>query len=346
MAHPGMPKPDVLTMLKADLLRTLARVDADAESSARALAMETDFRKRITSHVESLPRNDAAFSRFNTSPFVVMFYALQKGLTRISEIESAILPAKVFSSMETSAGRMVEAVVLPRYGWEFAPSEMHSLDSAIDGQKRSGDTLCLATLKSGPRCLNDEMSENFADVILSNSAKWATRAKVQKIDFTYGVLYGTKKQSNKKDWHILQNIAKKLPKGLKEAPDNKWSCRFKTSGVDVTVTIRIGVELWNYIAGQDLAFMEICTALVRACVKPSEAETGKAHYTISDLEEIISIAAVPDLFNAKILQRSQLEWLFFLARHFCDGIATGDLAALEHPLSDKHRVRRRPSGRM
>ena len=33
----------------------------------------------------------------------------------------------------------------------------------------------------------------------------------QKKDFTYGVLYGTKKQSNKKDWHILRNIFEKLP---------------------------------------------------------------------------------------------------------------------------------------
>jgi hypothetical protein len=328
MAHPGMPKPDALTMVKADLLRTLVRVDGDAQSSARALAMETDFRKRITSHVSSLPTNDAEFSRFNTSPFVLMFYALQNGLTRISEMEGAILPAKVFSSMETSAGRMVEAVVLPNYGWEFAPSEMHSLDSAIDGQKKSGDTLCLATLKSGPRCLNDEMSENFADVILSNSAKWAARAGIKKIDFSYGVLYGTKKQSNKKDWHILRNIAKKLPKGIKESPENNWRCRFEIDGVDVTVTIRIGVELWNYIAGHDLAFMEIGTALLRACVKPSDTETGKHKYVISDLEDIISIAGVPDSFNTKILQRSQLEWLFFFARHFCDNISAGDVARL------------------
>ncbi|MBL9092305.1 MAG: hypothetical protein JNL96_13855 [Planctomycetaceae bacterium] len=135
MAHAGLPRPDALALRKLDLLETLRRVDGDKAASDRALAMETDFRTRITSHIQSLPTADAKFANFNTSPFVLMFYALQHGYTRISEMEEAILPAKVFSSMETSAGRMIEAVVLPKYGWEFAPSGMHTVNSAIDGKK-------------------------------------------------------------------------------------------------------------------------------------------------------------------------------------------------------------------
>ena len=98
MAHKGMPRPEALTISKSDLLRSLVSVDADKGSSDRALAMETDFRTRITSHVQSLPTKDAKFAKFKTSPFVLMFYTLQHGFTRISEIEEAILPAKVFSS--------------------------------------------------------------------------------------------------------------------------------------------------------------------------------------------------------------------------------------------------------
>ena len=330
MAHDGMPRPDALTLTKEDLIRALVQVDRDTEASDRALAMETQFRNRITNHIGSLPTSDAKFAKFNTSPFVLMFYTLQNGYTRISEIESAILPAKVFSSMETSAGRMVEAVVLPHYGWEFSPSGMHTVNSAIDGKKIAGKTLCLATLKSGPRCLNDEMSENFADTILNNSVAWAKEAGKKKLEFTYGVLYGTKKQSNKKDWHILRNIAQKLPKGIKESPDGKWHCRFEKGGIDVTVTVRIGIELWNYLAGNNLAFMEICTSLVRACVKPTDCESGKCSYTISDLEQVISLGDLPSTFNAKIIQRSQLEWLFFFARHFCDAILPGNLASFKN----------------
>ncbi len=54
-------------------------------------------------------------------------------------------------------------------------------------------------------------------------------------------------------------------------------------------------------------------------------------YTISDLEEIISLAGLPVAFNTKIVQQSQLEWLFFFARHFCDEIRPGNLAALPSP---------------
>ena len=331
MAHRGLPRPDSLVLTKEELLRFLVEVDDDAESSRRVLAMETDFRARIGSHLESLPAKGARFAKFKTNPFVLMFYALQNGFSRLGEIESAILPAKVFSSMETSAGKMVEAVALPQYGWDFEPSAMHSLESAIDGKKIVGDTLRLASLKSGPRCLNDEMSENFADSILANCEEWTKKARKKKLDFTYGVLYGTRKQSNKKDWHILRNIAKKFPEGLKESPDGKWNCRFEKGGVAVTVTVRIGIELWNHIAGHDLAFMEICASLLRSCIKPAEGETGKGSYTISDLHEIVSLAGLPSHFNTKILQRSQLEWLFLFARHFCDEIESGNLAALSKP---------------
>jgi hypothetical protein len=331
MAHKGMPRPDSLVIDKSSLLRNLVRVDNDNASSKRALLMETDFRTRITSHIQSLPTADAKFAKFNTSPFVLMFYALQHGYSKISEIEQAILPAKVFSSMETSAGRMVEAVVLPQYGWEFAPSGMHTTNSAIDGKKVVGDTICLATLKSGPRCLNDEMSENFADTILNNCEAWAKDAGKKELDFTYGVLYGTKKQSNKKDWHILRNIAKKLPAGLRESPNDQWHCSFEKNGILVRVTIRIGIELWNYVAGHDLAFLEIGTSLIRACVAPSEPEAGTYSYRISDINEIIGLDPLSQSFNTKILQRSQLEWLFFFARHFCDEIVPGDLASLRTP---------------
>jgi hypothetical protein len=48
-----------------------------------------------------------------------------------------------------------------------------------------------------------------------------------------------------------------------------------------------------------------------------------------DLDEIISLEPVPKNFNVSILQRSQLEWLFFFARHFCDELLDEDLTAVE-----------------
>jgi hypothetical protein len=58
---------------------------------------------------------------------------------------------------------MIEDVALPVRGWQTVPGGMHTADSALDGKCLTGAVLKAVTLKSGPRCLNDEMSENFAD---------------------------------------------------------------------------------------------------------------------------------------------------------------------------------------
>lgn len=315
-----LPRPPAYVLTKERLLESLASIDADRDATARVLEMETDFRGRIGTHLAALPTEHAPLNKFYTNPFVLLFHSFNKGYSRISELEQDILPAKVFSSMETSAGRMVETVVLPVYGWEVVQSEMHSSYSVVDGKNLVGSTLRLATLKSGPRCLNDEMSKDIAEDIIGNCSTWATDAGVSTIHFTYGVLYGTQKQSNKKDWHILRNIAERINgSDMIVRPTGQWHCEFRHSGVTVSVTVRIGVDLWAYIADADeRAFVELATALIRACVTPTDAHSTKPEFTISDLADIISLDCVPGGFNVSILQRSQFEWLFFVARHFCD----------------------------
>lgn len=322
--HPGLPRPSALEIIKTQLLDSLKKLDSDPAAVQRVLTMETEFRRRIASHVESLPLEDALFAKFNTNPFVLLFHAVRKDYRLVSQIEQDILPAKLFSSMETSAGRMVEQVVLPVYGWQYVPSEMHSAESVLDGKQLKDGLLRCATLKSGPRCLNDEMSENIADAILANVVGWARSAHVKEVDFTYGVLYGTKRQSNKKDWHILRNIEEKLPpKSMLVRPAGRWDCAFKKDGIKVTVTIRIGIELWNHFAESGLAFLEMACAIIRACVTPSDTGPEDYLFTIRDLKSIISLDPVPASYNVSVLQRSQWEWLFFFARHFCDSIENG-----------------------
>ena len=317
--HKGLPRPAPRVMTKPALLSGLRAVDSSPNATRRILAMETEFRRRMAAHIGSLPAEDAELAKFNTSPFVLMIHCLHRGYKRVSQIEADILPAKQFSSMETSAGRMVEVVAMPHYGWDSVPSEMHSTNSALDGKRLVGNTLFLATLKSGPRCLNDEMSENLADSIIGHCTAWAADAGVKTLDFTYGVLYGTPQQSNKKDWHILRNLKEKLPaRSMAVRPDNRWDCRFAKGGIDVTVSVRIGADWWRHLGG-DTGLVEICVALIRACVAPDgEIDQPDYVYAISDLSEIVSLATVPTDFNVSILQRSQLPWLFFLARHFCD----------------------------
>ncbi len=318
----GLPRPAPMTTTKTELLEQLRKLDANKAGRERVLKMETDFRKRISLHIDSLPLSDAQFSKFNTNPFVLLIHTLKQKYKYVSEIEQDILPAKLFSSMETSAGRMIEQVVLPIYGWEYVPSSMHSTESLIDGKQTKDKILRLATLKSGPRCLNDEMSENIADSILTHAPEWAKAANVNEVDMTYGVLYGTKKLSNKKDWHILRNIREKTPgTNLLESPNNCWRCKFIKDDITITVTIRIGVELWNHFAEDSQAYLEMACAVIRACVTPSDTQLEEYQFTIKDLKDIISLDVVPDDYNISLLQRSQWEWFFFFTRHFYDSLS-------------------------
>lgn len=317
--HLGLPRAKKRTMSRQKLLGQLQLVDNDTARREKVLRLETAFRNKIGTHISALPAKDALFQKFYTSPYVLLIHAHQRGYSKISELEADILPAKQFSSMETSAGRMVEEVVLPEYGWECVASKMHSSNSALDGKKIDDAIYHLATLKSGPRCLNDEMSENFADAILGNYQSWAEESGRKRIDFTYGVLYGTEKMSNKKDWHILRNIKQKGSGYITISPGNQWFCQFVNEGITVDVTVRIGVDWWTHLGGE-LCFIEVFTALIRACVDAGPTDPTACEYTIRDLNYIVSTSQVREEFNVSLLQRSQLPWLFLMARHFCDDL--------------------------
>lgn len=321
--HTGLPTAQTVTFSKSELLKQLQKVDSSNSAKQRVLRLETEFRKKIGSHTASLLLDDAPFRKFNTSPFVLLIHAASRGYSLVEQIEADILPAKQFSSMETSAGRMVEEVALPIYGWECVLSGMHSSNSALDGRLPGSSPFRVATLKSGPRCLNDEMSENFADAVLSHASAWATDAKVQAIDFTYGVLYGTQRQSNKKDWHILRNLKEKASKlkggKVLVSPDDRWDCSIRIGVVQVDAAVRIGKDWWQHLGGET-CLVEVITALIRGCVTPAQMPKKKHQYTIRDLSGIVSIDEVSNDYNVGLLQRSQLPWLFLIASHFCDEI--------------------------
>jgi hypothetical protein len=84
--HDGLPKSTLFKLNKSDLLHQLVIVDEDKEATARVLQMEVDFRKRISQHIQSLPTNEAQFSKFNTNPFVLMIHSLSKGYVSIGQI--------------------------------------------------------------------------------------------------------------------------------------------------------------------------------------------------------------------------------------------------------------------
>ena len=286
--------------------------------------MEVEFRQRIANMSTRLPSSSAQFDKFNTNPYVLLMFAAERQYSDVSQLEPELAASKIFSSLETAAGRMMEEVTLPIYGWVIPASGMHSAFSAIDGMQIGPDVGRFATLKSGPRCLNDNTSENLAASVLDHAPTWAQQTQVQEVEFTYGALYGTPKKSNKKDWHILRNIVEKAPHPpygvtVSKAPARCWSCRIDHNGIPVESTVRIGLDWWKHLGGPTCA-LEVWIAMIRACVAPAPSPPRPAQHVIPDIAKIVSTAAVPKGYNVRILQQSQLPWLFFVAHHFCDDL--------------------------
>ena len=326
--HADLPKPvPPLLLRKRDVFASLTRIDSDAKARARVLAMESKFHSKIGIHIKGLPSASSQFSKFYTNPFVLMFYSKQKSYSHVAQIEQDLVPSKVFSSMETSAGTMIQDVVLPIYGWEVVHSHMHSHESLLDGRKvdQSSTTFVGATLKSGPRTLNDDMARSIGNEFVHRAQSWALRHGVTKVDFTYGVLYGTKKQSNKKDWHILRNIDEFRPSQSQLSTSHKgsWSIGYSDGPLNVKASVRVGIEWWEYLGGCD-TWVELCCALIRSCIVPDSAAHGTPTHMITDLPSILEMTEIDPEYNVSILQKSQLEWLLFLAHHFSDGfVASG-----------------------
>tara|TARA_R110000787_G_scaffold173158_1_gene285756 strand:- start:11719 stop:12705 length:987 start_codon:yes stop_codon:yes gene_type:complete len=325
--HPDLPKNvPALLLSKKEIFDSLKRIDGDSKARERILAMENEFHSKIGTHIKGLPKASSKFAKFYTSPFVLMFYSKQRSYSHVAEIEEDLVPAKVFSSMETSAGNMVEKVVLPIYGWEVVHSAMHSHESLLDGRKidQTGGKFVGVTLKSGPRTLNDDMAKNIGNELVERAPSWAVNHSVKEVDFTYGVLYGTKKQSNKKDWHILRNIDEHRPRqsSLSVSHKGAWSIAYSDGPLIVSATVRVGIEWWEYLGGKD-TWIELCCALIRSCITPASDSQPPPNYTISDLPDILDTSFLDNGYNVSVLQRSQLEWLLFLARHFSDGFKEG-----------------------
>jgi hypothetical protein len=85
------------------------------------------------------------------------------------------------------------------------------------------------------------------------------------------------------------------------SPNGVWGLSFEKNGITVNVTIRIGTDLWNYFGGSTQTFVEMASAVIRACITQSDTQPTAHQFTIADLFQIISLRSVPDDFNPALL---------------------------------------------
>lgn len=269
----------------------------------------------------------------STNPFVLAAFARSQRLKYLTELDEVVAAAKIFSSLETALGRVVEDIVPAVYGWDQVKSSGHSVLSEIDSARvdKTTDTVYLAALKSGPSCINDSMVSQIANAISSYWTDWAGHWSVNNVHYLVGMNYSTGKNSNKKDWHIVRLTEEKIlsnggnivsscikTKTLKGKDKliakHSFSCN--EDGRRLTVEVRQGREFWNIIGvGNQNAYLEICLALAKS-ISQRDSAPHQENYIIDGIDEVIGMSKSID--TAK-LGKATSEWFSLFVRHFVDG---------------------------
>lgn len=290
----------------------------DTVAQIRRLQSALEARMRLIK-----PRSPAIDGK-STNPFVLAAYAELFDIENLKQVDDIVAAAKVFSSLETAAGRVVEDVVPPFYGWRQIDSAGHSLLSEIDSARIINGTAELIALKSGPMCINDSMVSQIANAVSKHWIRWADEFKVKRVRYIVGMNYSTAKNSNKKDWHIVRLAQEHLAEqgvqiltSCSEVKDRRPIARsfFEAKSGEYTLRVETmqGKALWAHVAGTPAAFLEICWAMTE-CLN-TVAVAADTKYTTEEMREIVGFAA---RINSPEVDASKKQWLTLFARHFVD----------------------------
>lgn len=309
-------------MSPTTVCKVLLDCDAQASSRNRILRMERDFKPVIEQFWRDWASRSKGWEGLRVSPLVAAFAAIGSSMQRVSQFEVDLDRAKSFSSIETSAGKLLEKVFLPVYGWKVSTSSMGTSESVLDGEKPGTHPRQLATLKSGPQAINDTQVEAIGDAVAFNSEAWARARGVSKLRFCYGTLYGTFLGSNKKSWHALRRFEKSAisMKGATSVFSGHNQLRAVVrypSGVEVEFVVQHGVPWWEEVSGRRgwQTPVEVYSALIRACVAAGPPDSTGTRHAFPSVRRIIQL---PPGFASALLQQNQVQWLLLFMSTLAD----------------------------
>lgn len=284
-----------------------------------------DLQRSLEARMRQINARPPAIDGKSTNPFVLAAYAELFDINSLKQVDEIVAAAKVFSSLETAAGRVVEDVVPPIFGWTQVNSAGHTVQSEIDSARIVDDTLELIALKSGPMCINDSMVSQIANAVSNHWVEWSVHYKVERVRYIVGMNYSTARNSNKKDWHIVRLAQERV---AYQGATITQPCHVPVDGrmpiassfFEATLdekALRVetlqGRDLWAHVAGFDDAFLQICWAMAR-CLNATPVPVG-SNFTTGEMREIIEFASS---LNAPNVTDAEKQWLVMFARHFVD----------------------------
>ena len=268
----------------------------------------------------------------STNPFVLAAYAELFDVQQLKQVDDIVAAAKVFSSIETAAGRVVEDVIPPFYGWQQVDSPGHTVLSEIDSARVVGNTIELVALKSGPMCINDSMVSQISNAVAHNWVDWSNHWGVDKVRYIVGMNYSTAKNSNKKDWHIVRlaeervagqgvNVSRSCTTPDGTHPIASSFFQADQGSKELRVETLQGRALWAHIGDANDAFLQVCWAMAK-CLDAVAVPVG-GNYATGEMREIVDFASRLNVANVSDAEK---QWLVLFARHFVDELEANNAA--------------------
>ena len=278
----------------------------------------------MSARMQQINARTPAIDGKSTNPFVLAAYSSLFGVHTLKQVDEIVAAAKVFSSIETAAGRVVEDVIPPSFGWAQVNSPGHTVLSEIDSARVVNGTAELVALKSGPMCINDSMVSQISNAVATNWKAWADHWGVSSVRYIVGMNYSTAKNSNKKDWHIVRlaeersaqlgaTVTSSCTRTGTRLPIASSFFEAREGGKSLRVEVMQGRNLWAHMAGESDAFLQICWSMVRCLGGIAVAPT--ANFTTGEMSSIVAFSA---RIQAAGISEAEKQWLVLLARHFVD----------------------------
>lgn len=281
----------------------------------------------IRINVPLLLEGKSKLADYRTNPYVLLATAQMRQLTDSEKFASFLFNNKLYMAMETSFGKSIESVLVGGYPlpshstkWvnppekeaefktyagltneEKAGRRTASVWREIDRSCTVGNRRFLASIKSGPNCINDTQVTAMETAIANHHAKWfdQTRrsyADIDSLDIVIGITYGTDRTTNNKENQILVKLGQHG--FIEEDRHSKPGVMIDKATRRVRVYRRIGRNFWSFIgnpAEPDAArfvFLEILLALSRGLssgLKKIEGETFEAQINVKLAELTLAL---------------------------------------------------------
>lgn len=286
----------------------------------RVNKISEEWAKYLKPNLEDTIEDKKDIDDYRLNPYAITAISGILDFESVDEISEFIFGAKLYMSLETAFGKSVENIVMPIYpipdvetGWKEHPEKVREMKSdsrsedlvwqKIDKYCVVNNTAYLATVKSGPRTLNESTTDSMKSDIAAHSETWLEGTKkhhpeVDELEIIIGLTYGTDNSTNNKEMRVLLKLVEEEFKekdrqnhpGIIVHPDNQ----------NIIVHTKVGIDFWSFVANPhdpqsaEFAFLEVMLGLIKASDETGEALKGKTADKVKSLEGIIDGLAMPD----------------------------------------------------